>query len=209
MKNLMQEMKKPKITLIFAAYCLIILVQAFFTGGLGSVNLLPLGGAFAATFMYLNRYEGKKIQDFAFKAALGAIALGAVVSLIMSFFGGNIVIDLIANLCSAVTSVAIVYLFAKKFHYPEICEFKIFVIMMAVCLLILPSVLILIHGVLMLVIAVVLLAAAIFFIIKSPDIIFNIKQDETYIDNRGFAHDTISGAGQANEGYKQEEQNKQ
>lgn len=194
------------ITPAIAIYGIILIIEAFISGinGGGTVNLLPLSGTIAAIFMYLNRYETEKYNNLAFKGAVGIIALAAVASVIVSFFGKNILVNILFNLASCITMLALITLFSKKLTYVQDCSKKTFIISILVALLVVPSVLNIFQGILVFILSIlIIIVACIMMFSNLGDFMQSCSSKNTkmFIDKMGVSHVTGLDRDKANEKY--------
>lgn len=199
-------MMKKFITPAIAIYSIILIVEAFIGGvmGGGAVNLLPLSGTIAAVFMYLNRYESEEYNKLAFKCAMGIIAVSAVASIVISFFGKNVLTNILFNLAGCVTMLILVALFSKKLTYVKECSMKAFIISLVIALLVVPSVLNIFQGVLVFVLSIIIIIAACLMMFSNLGDFLQAcqsKNTKMFIDKMGVSHVTGLDRDKANERY--------
>ena len=197
---------KKFITPALTIYSIILIVEAIVNGVTsgGAVNLLPLSGTIAAVFMYLNRYETEKYNKLVFKGAVGIIVLAAIASVIISFFGKNVLVNILFNLAGCVTMLALVVLFSKKLTYVQECSKKTFIISLVVALLVVPSVLNLFQGFLVFVLSVVIIIAACMMMFSNLGDFMQAcrsKNTNMFVDKMGVSHVTGLDRDKANEKY--------
>ena len=197
---------KKFITPAIAIYSIILIVEAFVNGvkGGGAVNLLPLSGTIAAVFMYLNRYESEEYNKRAFKCAMGIVAVSAVASIVISFFGKNILTNILYNIAGCVTMLSLVALFSKKLTYVRECSKKTFIISLAVALLVAPSVLNIFQGVLVFLLSIVIIIAASTMLFSNLGGFMEAcqsKNTKMFVDKMGVSHMTGLDRDKANERY--------
>lgn len=199
---------KKLITPAIAIYSIVLIIEAFVNGvkGGGTVNLLPLAGTIAAVFMYLNRYESEEYNKRAYKCAVGIVAISAVVSIIISFFGKNILTNILFNIAGCVTMLCLVTLFSKKLTYVRECSKKTFIISLVVALLVAPSVLNMFQGVLVFVLSIVIIIAASAMLFSNLGGFMEACRStntKMFVDKMGVSHVTGLDRDKANERYEQ------
>ena len=197
---------KKFITPAIAIYSIILIVDAFI-GGVkngGAINLLPLSGTIAAVFMYLNRYESEVYNKVAFKCAVGIIVVSTLGSIVISFFGKNILTNILFNVAGCVTMLTLVALFSKKLTYVKECSMKMFIISLVIALLVAPSVLNIFQGVLVFVLSIVITIAACTMMFSNLGDFMQACKTQNhrmFVDKMGVSHVTGLDRDKANERY--------
>lgn len=196
-------MNKKTIWLIIVGYTAISLLGAIFSGG-GNVNLLAVSGQLVATVFYTRRFVPEK-RGTVKMGLLGAIAVATVLGIVLALFSKNGILgNIMSNLSSCICAAVMLFVAdGEKFDFMENCDGKKFWSILAVCLLLLPSVMFMVSGILTFVLSVVLIIAFSLFLFSNLDLSSMASpRQEGFRDDKGYVHTTGYDRDKANESYK-------